>query len=179
MEEVANRLNNSTKLISVDGLDGAGKTTLATEISRKFGAKHVEVDCFLNRNFGFYFDALRFEELAAAIVSCTLTDQLVILDGVLIAKILSRLTLSADVSVYVKRIGIGGWYDGDDLNYGSVADAIKQAEESTRTFNRLLKTDKKEFKLRGLNKEMIEYHYEFKPHENADLIFLRMESQAI
>jgi hypothetical protein len=88
-------------LIGVDGVDGAGKSTLARYLSWQLGIPSIETDLFLERGQG--PSALRHEELRRAIQSRLEDDRPVIVEGVFLLKTFESLDLQPDYLIYVAR----------------------------------------------------------------------------
>jgi len=140
------------RFVAIDGWLGCGKTRAASELAPLLGASAVDLDCFLNRDAGF-MHGLRFEQLAAAVEA---SPRPIVLSGVCIWDVLDRLGLSADIVVYVKRMGGHLWRDEGEILGG----------------------DLEVYELGGcpaepLYYEVRDYHLAREPHENAHFLFLR------
>lgn len=158
-------------IISIDGFNGSGKTPLAKQLCSRLSADHIEADRFLEREKGGYLNYLRYDDLKEQIRMSSAQDALVLLEGVCMREILEKLCLKATVNIYVKEISAGGWCDGFIFQqYGSADEAIAGKEASVAEISRLL--GEPCTPLTGLDRELIEYHFAFKPHETADLIFI-------
>jgi hypothetical protein len=95
--EVAGRIRGSdTSLIALDGLPGAGKSTLAARLSALLSIRTVHLDDYLAQESVGFTDYLRYEELQRALLR-----RPVIVEGVCMLDVLDRLELRPDPLVYL------------------------------------------------------------------------------
>lgn len=168
-------LSPSTAVISIDGMDGAGKTTLGRELAAVFDAAFLDLDDFLDKERGRYFSALRFESLKSAIDA----EARVVLAGCLMAAVLRKIERTPDFRIYVVRTARMRsqpdleWVDERDilLEDTPADELIADLEESTRKWAH---ADPPfgggDAKMPELPKELIRYHRQFTPHRTASLI---------
>lgn len=183
VEVLAQELINSfeeLKVIVIDGIDGSGKSFLATELASRLNAVHLDLDTFLDREKGGFKDYLRYEELKRTYEKSLGKNTIIIIEGVCVIEVMERLYLKPDVRIYVKRLMAGGmWFDGKFLDLGNNADeVIKIEEERIREFSSMFndKADTtNDVVLSGLRKEIIRYHFGHLPHLKADYLFQRYE----
>lgn len=155
----------SPRLIAIDGAHGSGKSTLAKTLGQFLDAKVVEADVFLTKHQDSYFPNLDWDSIAKAIDR----SKLCIFEGICIRQILSELSLTPDVHVYVKRMRRWGWVDEDEFVFsGTVEEHLEQLTKRVAEFIE----PGKEPQL-GLWEEVIRYHANYQPHEQADYVFLR------
>lgn len=151
-------------MISIDGVDGVGKSTLARQIAEALSIFHVEVDFFVQKHMGGYIDYIDYDRLGDRIDQVRVSGQGVVVEGICIQQVLKNTGLDSNLSIYVKQIdGDGFWMDQFCL-----FPPIKAADQVI-----------KERKAKGLplghTQEIIQYHYIFRPHEHADFVFVRQE----
>lgn len=162
-------------LISIDGLDGSGKSTIGRSIAALSGRSLIDLDEFLQKQQGQFLGALRFDDLRRA-----LADEPTVIEGCLVGAVLRRLTHEADFQIYVARTGrMRGdtrheWCDEHELLFGTrtAAELIKEEEDQLKAFSEtgFFGMNSDDGELPALWKELITYHREFAPHRTADLI---------
>lgn len=170
--------HGDSKVIALDGLDGAGKTTLAKDLVEHFNGAHIAVDDYLNEGQRAYVKFIDLESLKTSVDDALLTSSAVIVDGICALEILRRINVSADIHVYVKQLSSdGSWLRGlrvyrEDL---SIAEMIEQKHETARNATELPPElgGTSEFLVDRMDIELIQYHYRFKPHKDADVVFER------
>ena len=106
-DELRHRIADIARpLVAVDGIHGAGKTTLAQSLARALGLSAFDADDFLDRNRGAYLAHVRVPQLAQALAEASCGA---VLAGVRILDLLDLLGRSPDVLVYVRRVArLGG-----------------------------------------------------------------------
>jgi hypothetical protein len=143
--------------VAVDGFDGSGKSTLAGRLAAALNARLVEVDSFLIPHQGGYLDNLQYEKLKTS-----LTDHpgmSIIVEGVCVRKLLSRIGLRAQATIYVKRYTGDLWHDGIVLEESSSAQEALDHEEQTIGH------------VPQMRRELLQYHFECRPHESSTLVY--------
>ena len=171
MAEITALCPSRNGIVSIDGFCGSGKTTLVGQLCPKLSAVHIEVDRFLDRNKGTYVGFLRYGELKRELTEALTQNVPVLVEGVCLRQILERISVQDSMSIYVKRVGAGGWSDGSAVQlYSSAEEAIAREEASLLEFAKLL--DEPPTQLPASQRELIEYHFAFKPHERAQVIFI-------
>ncbi len=172
-------------MISIDGNTGAGKSTLASNISEKLGIIHLKLDDekFLHQNKGGCLKFVKFNVLLNEIELIVESGKISIVDSVCILKILDNIGINSDLKLYVKRLSsYGHWYDERKFDYTRTAsDIINEEMDGVRLINNIaeLSIDSNEMnedQKNTLHDEIIEYHFEYKPNENADIIYNRIEN---
>lgn len=155
--------------IGIDGVDGAGKSTLARKISESIDAPVVSIDAFVEKNKGEYAPFVDLGRLRAP----TTSDKYIV-EGVCLLDVLLKAGLAVDYVVYVQRMRHGYWADEEFLGLDQVLDDFLEKERYvTAKFSGVPES---EVEL-GLDKEIIQYHHAHRPHEAADIIFARHEDQ--
>jgi adenylate kinase family enzyme len=167
------------EIISIDGIDGSGKTYLAMRLAQELGAEHVEVDSFLDRNRGGYVPFIRYEELARCLDDFLRAGRSVVIDGVCMESVLARLGKAPTCRVYVKRMGPGPpspyWKDESDFAERTPEEVIEGWARSAQVLNEMWATTEVKTGSGALDKEVLQYHHEQRPHERADVIYERIE----
>jgi len=164
----------SAQLISLDGVDGVGKSTLGRALASEIGAKFVDLDDFLEKHEDRYLSSLHFDELQPA-----MNQGGVVLAGCLIEAVLSRLDRQSDFRIYVARTARMRsqpemeWIDERDLLCGETPaeDLIAELEESARRWAQGPSPfGGGDGSIPEFQKELIRYHRDFAPHKRADII---------
>lgn len=174
--ELVPLLPTSKGLISVDGLDGVGKSTLAQTLSECTGAALVQLDELLRQNQDTFLQALDLVELRRRVRK----KDLVIVEGCTVLAALEKIAMAPDLKIYVVRTSRMlnqpnlEWVDEHELLLGdrSASELIQEEEEQSRRWVQA----PVEFggggspELPGLVKELITYHRDFAPHQSADIV---------
>ena len=169
---LANELASLSRgIVSIDGYDGTGKSTLAKSLCLKLQAVHIEVDNFLDKNKGGYLDHLRYTELATAITTRSATDRLLLVDGVCVRQILKTISVEANLAVYVKQVGVGGWEKRTMFeDYATPSDAIAHERALLAQYAQIEGSPQSQ--LPTFQVELIQYHYDFRPHERSEIVYV-------
>lgn len=170
-------LPRDARIISVDGVDGSGKTYLASRLAEALSDEHAEVDAFLDRNKGGYIEHLRYNGLRQCIDDHVHAGRSIVVDGVCIEWVWDRLLRVPTYRVYVKRMGVPGpyWKDEADFTQRTADEVLDRAEQlAAMQTNQWVATPYVAV-VPPLEKEVIRYHYERKPQEIADIIYERIE----
>jgi hypothetical protein len=163
-EEVASEIRDSNKnalsgIIAIDGKDGAGKDCLAQNLRKLVGGGIVSLDCFIQqKNQGVYVPYLDLAAIRAAIEACATPK---IIAGCCMLEVLNSTGHRQDILIYAKRVTIYPdrshyyWLDDDMLNLEEPVEKVIISKNYT-----------------PLAKEIIRYHYKFKPLRTAAISFL-------
>jgi len=166
-------IENQYGIIGIDGDDGAGKTELAKKIVSKFNLyHHINLDKYLIKNKGRYFKEIKFNDLKREIYKLKKERKKLIIEGVLLLKILKKIKIKPDILIYAFR----KQYDFDNYFFEQekfkqipLKEEIKIREEEMKK----LKIVNKDYKIKGLDKELITYKKQFNPVGKADLIYIK------
>ncbi|MFP3984343.1 MAG: NB-ARC domain-containing protein [Desulfurivibrionaceae bacterium] len=153
-----NKLLNSKGIVSIDGVDGVGKTTLSAKIAKELCLSTIELDDFVQENKGGYVNYIDYDRLLDKIIS----NKFAVIEGICVLQVLNKIQIQPDVSVYIKEIDIYGFCNGQIKYfppYQSADEVIN--DRKSKGFSVEYEAD------------VIRYHYSFKPHENSDFIFQR------
>jgi cytidylate kinase len=176
-ESLASIIPNSAKIITLDGLDGAGKSSLANAVGTMLAVPIINLDDYLIRDQGFYFEALKIDEIKLLISQ----NKKIIIEGCLLDRVISTIGVSSNFRIYVVRtvrMRSQPEYefveDRDILFETEDADQlIASKEEATRRLQQLtpeLGWSEELYTLPELQKELIHYHRVSRPHLSADII---------
>ena len=167
-DELVEQLKNkSFKVMSVDGRDGSGKTYLSEKLNEHLGGSILSEVTYRSAGLAgkFEYDKIKIlHDLAEA-----LNKPPVIFESCFMLLILKDIGLKPSASVYVKPMSetTDQWTDEDELDMEPTKELALEKEIS---FGRQIGISPSNFRL-----QMIEYHYDFKPHENSSIIFERVE----
>jgi len=167
-------------LIGIDGKEGSGKSTLASQLAKIFGYRHINLDLYLDKNRGNFVEHIRYDLLQTELKDLT---KPIIIEGVCLLAVLQKLNKVHDILIYVKRMdNKDTWDDESECDvHGDIDQFIINRKNWFLTFM------KEKAKIKGeifntvegnipeLNEEIIRYHFKFKPHLNADIIYKRLD----
>ncbi|KVV20740.1 hypothetical protein WK78_25860 [Burkholderia cepacia] len=147
-------------LITFDGCMLAGKTKLMREIEGRLKVQGLDLDDFVERQQGMFVEALRLQELAAAIEQARAKSEVVLLSGICMLEVLERIGRESNLTVYVQANNRDGTPDDIDLigaETGRRPDLIEFFGE--------------------LDDECFSYHARYRPCNGADVLFIRPVEQ--
>lgn len=186
IKEIQVRISkDKIEVITIDGDTGAGKSTLATSISTRIGVIHLKLDNerYLYKNQGGCLKYIKYETLFNDIKEIISTGKIVLVDSVCILKILKNINIKSDLNIYVKRVSIYGfWYDGDRFDYRrSATEVIQEEKDNALKLLTIIRSLKTNDNVNGenkntLNDEIIEYHFEYRPDNKADIVYRRIDN---
>jgi len=148
--------------IGIDGIDGAGKSTLAREISGALGLPCISLDSFLEKKKDGYVEHIDYPKLKATLEKL----EGYVVEGVCLYQVLGRIQLAPSANIYIKRMQHGFWSDEDELDSSKPVDAVLARQRQIAS----LMSSEPVSNL-GLAEEIIRYHAEFRPHDHADVIY--------
>lgn len=153
----------STTRIGIDGIDGAGKSTLAREISKALGLPCISLDSFVEKDMKGYVEHIDYLKLKATLEKF----EGYVVEGVCLRQVLRRIQLAPAVNIYIKRVQHGVWSDEANLDISEPVDVVLARErELASLFSISLVSNL------GLAEEVIRYHAEFRPHNHADVTYV-------
>ena len=152
--------SNNPKLITIDGIDGSGKTYLAKQLHKTLGGTHLTEETYRSSNLDGNF-VPKFDELILDIAR-SLPKGLVIYDSVLMLWIADQCGIKPDLTIYIKKMSqMELWNDEVELDDGMTKEeAIVKATAMGGT---------------NFRKQIISYHFDYLPHKTADVIYERLE----
>lgn len=153
------------KIISIDGVDGVGKSSLAQKMSDESNLQHLEIDNYIQKQQGGYIDHIDYSLLTKSIRQFINAKQGIVLEGVCVQQVLKKINLASTVKIYIRMIDEYGLWMHQMLLFPP----DKSADEV------IAERKAKRFPL-GHMEDIIRYHYTFKPYESADYIFERQKS---
>ena len=170
---------NNYRLIAIDGVDGSGKSSLSKNISEELGYFHINLDEYLEKNRGNFVKYIKYEVLENKIQSI---KKPIIIEGVCVLAVLKNLGMRPDYLIYIKRmsefeswkdehlcdvkVDINAFIENENLELKKFSEAMSNIEGEE--FN------PENSNIPKLREEIIRYHYEFKPHKNANLVYKKL-----
>ena len=153
-------------VIGIDGMEQVGKTTLANHLAESLAATSIELDRHLDRKMNTYVPFLRCDEVSAKLA----VPGAIIVEGICLLAAQRRCGFALHTHVYVKRIGRHGVWHEEDICMGNYPpQVLKERELGMMTLGSSGAPASPEDL--GVHGEIIDYHADFKPVENADIIF--------
>jgi hypothetical protein len=154
------RLLRRPAFIGVEGFTGSGKSKLSNDLGRDLEAAVIHTDEYVLAGDESlpYPDRIDYGRITTAITLARSTHSLSIVEGICLREIFYRLSLSADLFVYIKRVASNGlWHDGFHLEDFEAGNGLEEdCEEPHRSD--------------------FAYHVAARPDEQADLLFERIET---
>lgn len=161
---------NRCLIIGVDGTDGAGKTFLAQAINKSCSGNLISVDSYLDQNKGEYFSNIRFDELKQEIERLRKKESPLFIEGICLLKILDKIETKPNILVYVKHIDRNGYWRDERF-----CDPTRSLEDKLDSIIRIENSIGIGKGPGNLDREIVEYHHNYKPQEKANYIFLRAD----
>jgi len=150
-------------LVGIEGFRQSGKSTLADKLGEDVPAHVVHTDDFSTprHNSPPYVDGLNLNALGDALRDTKQGDRLCPVEGICLRTVLDRCGLSADVNLYVKRIGENGlWYDQFHLEDFERGEGLPGDSQKPHASD-------------------LSYHSRARPHDRADWEFIRVETNDV
>lgn len=145
-------------LVTFDGCDGAGKTTLARAAAEALGCCAVDLDKHLVKETGEFIGALRVDEFAKNLDDAFTSSRVVLLSGVCMQEALLRIGRQSAIRVYVQKISRAGI--PCDLEFIDVENGIEASPDVLALFEEL-------------HMEVYAYHRRYRPRSKSDIVFIR------
>jgi hypothetical protein len=171
---------NRHQIITLDGWNGAGKTTLGQALAASMACQFIDLDKYLDLNKGKFLEALNFASLRVDIETALKQHTSLIIAGCLIDITLKKCGFESDFKIYVLRMsGMISSPIADSIDEYDVLcseelaeDIIAKLDKSTRSFAEFdgNPIPPNESAVPGLERELIHYHKQYRPHESAALI---------
>ena len=177
ISEIVTKLKSRDfRLIAIDGVDGSGKSRLASKLANKLGYVHINLDDYLEKHRGGFLGHIKYELLKIKMENIKLP---VIIEGVCLLAVLRNLKKDPDLLIYIKRMSDDGWWRDEAICEVSedIDEFVSKEENDLKKFCELeakmegKKLDPEECKIPELREEIIRYHYEFRPHKKANIVF--------
>ena len=153
-----------TPVIGIDGTDGVGKTTLASQIGDAFKLPVIYLDDFLEPERGSYVAYLCLEDVREKL---RLLNSPVVIEGVCLLRAAERIGVEITHHIYIKRIRYGIWRDEETCDpLEPVEDLLSRLTEDLRVFAKSASYIEGEkwshlgnnIKVSPLREEVIRYH---------------------
>lgn len=166
-------------VIGIDGVDGAGKSTLALHVATALGGTAIDTDDYVAKNKGAYVAHLNRERLARAVHGAT---GAAVIAGVCLRNVLEAVPVEPDVTVYVKRMRHGVWLDADEGDPPEDVEAHLDSLAKEMALFAQLETDIEGAAgsaeapgIPSFKEEVIRYHARWRPADSAQLTYFRSE----
>ena len=161
--QLARIIEGSTSgIVGIDGCVGAGKTWLAFRLAELSGGLVIDLDSYLNKKQDCFVEAIRLTELKSAIEEAIAMDGPIFISGACLKAALSKINVDVDFTVYVEKRSSNVPSLPDDLDF-------LDCEEN----GNISSLDAEYFS--NLDREIGQYHADFRPKSHADVVYLRTE----
>ncbi len=165
-------------LVCIDGVDGAGKSTLAEKLSLSLGISWLNLDNYVEKEKGNYVNFLNLEGLKTAMNEF---QQPIIIEGICLLEVLSKIGRFPDLLIYIKRMSsYGSWRDEEECEITEKIEGFVQKKKEDLKIFCIAEArieghefSENEFSFPALREELIRYHHKHRPHKKADVIFIR------
>jgi len=178
--ELAPLVPEASRIITFDGFDGVGKSTLARHLAALLKLPLIQLDDFLVRNQDRFLEAIDFPRFTIEISTALKSAGRVVVEGCLVEAALDRINRASDFRFYVMRTNRmhanprDEWTDEYDVLYGdeSTEELIGNLEHTARQWAHQPKElgGGGDGKLPPLERELIYYHRNKLPREHANAI---------
>lgn len=181
--ELVSLIPRTANVISFDGFDAVGKSTLAKSLREVLDFQLIALDDFLEEDPDGFLSSLKLGELTDVFDNRIRSGGGLIIEGCLVDSVLKEIGRFADFRVYVMEISRP--IPSDDVEsvkefdvlYGerSVDELITRIEEryegAAKVSAELCGSQNNEDSgASSLKRELIHYHRNFRPHDRASLI---------
>jgi MoxR-like ATPase len=156
----------NVRRVGIDGIDGCGKTTLAKFVAARLQLPWFSLDHYLDRNRGGFLGFIDYPRLHADVSK----ERASVIEGVCLLQALQRAELEIDALVYIKRCHMGLWADERELEVDGLLENFLKGERELAAM-----LEGEPITNLGLAEEIIRYHYEARPHKNAQVVYFREE----
>lgn len=171
-EIITDIIRVNPKVIGIDGEDGQGKTTyIAPKISTSINGVVIHCDDYLIKKSGGY--NIKLDKLSLAIQKYTNKKQPLIVEGVMLLKVLSRINIKPNYHIYAADILISKWEEYGEYYGRSLEEIIRYDEELMEKIEKVVNPSRAtKPKISGFRKEMYEYAYNYRPFELANFVYV-------
>jgi hypothetical protein len=183
---ITSKFAEGSKIISVDGWTGAGKSTFTESFAGNDDIEIISFDDYLERNSGKYLEVFNFNALENIIITTVNSGKQILIEGICMNEVLQNISVECDFKVYIKELGIfEDWYYEKYLNETKTTEEIfaeddKEPEvniyeESNSNMDKRLNDDADLSQQRkGMFYDLVSYHRDYKPQDNCDLLIERL-----
>ena len=160
---------NCPAIVTIDGIDGAGKSYLAKDISEKLNIDIIDSENpqYRDQGAGYFQNSYKLDVVKQKIDINKGKRSSIIFSSCCALSILEKINIKPTFKIYIKRI---------NPNYPDTWDP-----QHARFFHYKLSTADKTISLFGVNGpvrlEVIKYHYDYQPDQSANLIYYRQKKE--
>ncbi len=141
----------------------------------------------LKQNTGLYLEVFEFDNLKIAITKALDSGKNILIEGICLNEVLQNISTESGFKVYIKELGIlEEWYWDKYLDETKTAEEIfvedvKELEDdiledsNSDGENKILADDDLSKQRKGVFYDLVRYPREYKPQDNSDLIFERLD----
>lgn len=173
-------------IISIDGNAGSGQSHLALCLCcRNADFIYFDLDThYWSSKKLPYIENIDYETLKNNIDTTLSDKEIVIVDGICTLSVLEKLSLNPKIKIYIKKLNdLGWWIDGKEFNYElDLEKVLENKREVYRKWSELEGFDQNQNKDTkaiidiDISYAIISYHFNYKPDENADIIYERINN---
>lgn len=160
------------EIITIDGRDGAGKTSLAKHISEKLKIRTLDLDRYITTDHGKYWERIDSPNLFQDI---NMRDGPLIISGLCINLILEQLNITPSFSIYIDIVERHSNTDDhiDELNKSEIITVPTKPTAAYCPYS--IYYDKIKYPREvELYTTIQEYHKLYKPHLSCDIKYTRL-----
>lgn len=151
--------DRAAKVVAIDGCNGVGKTTLGNRLANYLSGAQIDFDAFLERHSGEFLAALQLDKLRSELDRKRASSPVIVLSGVCMLSVLSKLSVTADLLIYVVMRSV----IGNEQNW----DVMRCEENGVEALAKIPSG--------VLQHEIGKYHMDFRPRGNADVVYIHIE----
>lgn len=186
-ELISLKFKEGIKIISIDGWTGAGKSTLTDLFQNVNEIEIISFENYFEKNTGKYLDVFNFDDLKNKITAALNSGKNVLVEGICMDEVLQNISIKSDYKIYIKELGaFKDWYYEKYLDESKTTEEIfteddKETEVDIFENNDIDKGkksneyDELQKQRQGSFYDLVRYHREFRPQDNCDLLFERLE----
>lgn len=188
IQEVKNfiraNFDEGKKIISIDGLKGVLKSTLADSFRDNNQIEIIHFEDYWVVDPHLYLDVFKFNKLKKTIIKALDSGKDILMEGLCLIQILENISLESQYKVYIKKLELGEWGYEKYLDENKTTEEIFVEDDEYMKVNifegsypnaedDLISEDFRK-KRKGIFYDLVRYHRDYKPQDNSDIIFERL-----